>query len=1187
VTRLLRVLIGVSMLALSLAAGASSIWMSDGARLYATDTLTNRTLPVRTDEPIRALAATTNGGAWVLTDERLLAVAPNGAIETSVELAQLGATDAEFLTVDPYDATLWMAAANRLLHIDPQGTTIASFELTAPIRALALGLDESVWVAEEGGVVNYASDGARLLSVDLKVRPAEVPARVAVDSIGAVVWVAGSTTITRIDLVNGAVTETASPGVIRDLALDPGSGTLWALADDTVTSYDRLGVAATPIGFEKLAPFRLSALALDPSDGTLWLAYTGGVLHIALDGTRLPGPDMAAPVRAIATSPFWIIPRLTLLQPVPGAALANSRPSFELGIDALCSGVPCGKPALSGEIFSLVGAFDGHDVTPQLSRDAFRGQASFTPAQPLSDGSHRFGAHALDRFGHASNPIQVDFSVARESGGNPSNAAALDAVITKAKNQAPAATWVSPATGSTFLPGSSITLSANATDPDGTVSKVDFLSGGTVIGTVTSAPYTYVWNNVPANTYSLTARATDNNGATGTSAPAVTITVAVPQNNPPSVAITAPADGATFSAPASITISANASDTDGTVAKIDFYDGSQLVGTVNGSAVTLTGSATDNVLSPGLHALKAVATDNLGATGTAVVNITVNAPPLVVLLAPAACSVWQAPASFQPTAEAAAPSGTISRVEFYQNGTLIGSTTYHIVDSYTLTFPWNNVLAGTYVLTAKAYDNAGLSTTSAPITITVAAPNNPPAVTLTAPANGAAFRAPATVNLAATVSDSDGTVSKVEFYQGTTLIGIATAAPFTATWSNVAAGSYTITAKATDNLGAATTSAPSTITVNANVPPTVALTAPASGAIYFAPATITLTASASDADGNVVRVDFYNGGTLIGTATNSPFSVAWTNVASGTYTVTAQATDNGGAITTSSPITVVVDGVAATVTSPVDGTSIGDDNVLVTGTVQAPTNSAVFVNGIAAAVDASGNFFVNNVPLQSGANPITVAVTTLDNAPATQTINATSTGAAPFTVSVDPQDGFAPLTTSLTIVDRATVPFQRIDIDTNNDGTPEASLTSLPGSGPAATVTYPVAGTYTMKITAYDANNSVIYSTLRMVRAFDPAERATLLTQVYNDMLDRLRAGNIAGALNAFSPSVQPTYQSIFSQLGSNLPAVIGQFGGVDSATFGLDFGELIVTMPMPDGTYAYPIDLVRGYDGLWRIEGM
>jgi predicted phage tail protein len=74
------------------------------------------------------------------------------------------------------------------------------------------------------------------------------------------------------------------------------------------------------------------------------------------------------------------------------------------------------------------------------------------------------------------------------------------------------------------------------------------------------------------------------------------------------------------------------------------------------------------------------------------------------------------------------------------------------------------------------------------------------------------------VTVSATASDSDGTISKVEFYAGATLIGTDTTAPYSVSWSNVAAGGYTLTAKATDNSGAATTSSGVNITVNAPPP---------------------------------------------------------------------------------------------------------------------------------------------------------------------------------------------------------------------------------------------------------------------------------------------------------------------------------------------------------------------------------
>jgi pectate lyase len=93
--------------------------------------------------------------------------------------------------------------------------------------------------------------------------------------------------------------------------------------------------------------------------------------------------------------------------------------------------------------------------------------------------------------------------------------------------------------------------------------------------------------------------------------------------------------------------------------------------------------------------------------------------------------------------------------------------------------------------------------------------NNPPTVSITSPANGATFTAPASVTINATAADSDGTVSKVDFYQGTTLLGTDTSSPYSYAWTNVAAGSYSLTAKATDNGGAATTSSTVNITVTA------------------------------------------------------------------------------------------------------------------------------------------------------------------------------------------------------------------------------------------------------------------------------------------------------------------------------------------------------------------------------------
>ena len=96
--------------------------------------------------------------------------------------------------------------------------------------------------------------------------------------------------------------------------------------------------------------------------------------------------------------------------------------------------------------------------------------------------------------------------------------------------------------------------------------------------------------------------------------------------------------------------------------------------------------------------------------------------------------------------------------------------------------------------------------------------NTPPTVTLTAPANNAAFITPVDILLTADAHDPDpdGSIARVDFYAGTTLVGTSTQAPYSATWTNAPAGNYAITARATDNLGGVTGSSPA---VNISVAP--------------------------------------------------------------------------------------------------------------------------------------------------------------------------------------------------------------------------------------------------------------------------------------------------------------------------------------------------------------------------------
>jgi chitinase len=367
-------------------------------------------------------------------------------------------------------------------------------------------------------------------------------------------------------------------------------------------------------------------------------------------------------------------------------------------------------------------------------------------------------------------------------------------------------TLTSPANNRVFTAPAAITIQASTSITN--IAKVEFYQGKTLIGSDSTSPYSITWNNAPAGSYSLTARAIPSvtSGSVVTSAP-----VSIVVNAPPTVSLTSPT-GQGFATGSNIVLSASAADSDGTVSKVEFYRGTTLIGTDTTAPYSVTWSNA----AAGSYSLTAKATDNRGASKTSTaVAITVAAAPTVALTAPTANQLFANGATIVLSANATPGNGnTLTKVEFYRGNTLIGTDT---TAPYSVT--WSNAPAGSYSLTAKATNNRNISSVSAAVRITV---NAAPTVSITSPTPGQGFATGSNIVLNASATDSDGTVSKVEFYRGSTLIGSDTSAPYSVTWSNAAAGSYSLTAKATDNRGATTTSAPVTVTVGAS-----------SGAVYY------------------------------------------------------------------------------------------------------------------------------------------------------------------------------------------------------------------------------------------------------------------------------------------------------------------------------------------------------------------
>jgi pimeloyl-ACP methyl ester carboxylesterase len=148
-----------------------------------------------------------------------------------------------------------------------------------------------------------------------------------------------------------------------------------------------------------------------------------------------------------------------------------------------------------------------------------------------------------------------------------------------------------------------------------------------------------------------------------------------------------------------------------------------------------------------------------------------------------------------------------------------------------------------------------------------------------------------------------------------------------------------------------------------NNAPTVNITSPLGGQFFNPNTNINVNADAGDPDGRVVKVDFYAGSALVGTSTSSPFGVIWANVPAGNYALTAVATDDFGATTTSSPVQITVNVssgvIEGHVTQPNGSTPVGGASIhILSGTTQVAS----------ATTDAAGAYRVE------GLDPSTYAV---------------------------------------------------------------------------------------------------------------------------------------------------------------------------------------------------------------------
>ena len=203
---------------------------------------------------------------------------------------------------------------------------------------------------------------------------------------------------------------------------------------------------------------------------------------------------------------------------------------------------------------------------------------------------------------------------------------------------------------------------------------------------------------------------------------------------------------------------------------------------------------------------------------------------------------------------------------------------------------WNGFLPSGLINNGVIIDGQGVVSSSIPT------------VTISSPLMNELTESSTNFTLTAEASDTDGIVA-VEFFYEDNSLGTDNSAPYSATWNNVPSGHFTITARASNSRITAV-SAP--VEFRATVSPEVTITSPGAEEEFVELSTITLQADASDTDGSISTVEFFMDSISMGTLYNSPYTLTLDSVNIGSYTITARATDNDGAISLSSAVNFTV-----------------------------------------------------------------------------------------------------------------------------------------------------------------------------------------------------------------------------------------------------------------------------------------
>ncbi len=466
------------------------------------------------------------------------------------------------------------------------------------------------------------------------------------------------------------------------------------------------------------------------------------------------------------------------------------------------------------------------------------------------------------------------------------------------ENQLPQINITSPDDESIVELGDQVTITANATDNDGTIDSVIFYIEDSVIYIDISSAYQTNWSTNITGDIQIIVKAIDNKGAFDYDTSSITVIPAADF----SISITNPGDGDELFIFDMDTIKINENDINNTIDTIEFF--------VNGVRMYVDFNAPYwYVWTPtgtGQTQLIAVATGNQGVSNDSdTVDVMIKNPvqPTISIVSPMLTDTIIEGDIVQIEANTQDIDGQVDSVEFFINNQKIGTDT-----SFPYQFNWTSFQGNNTMFKVIATDNDGLVSAPASITIDILQ-NTTPEINITSPSANSNYMDGDSIDIQVIVSDADGAIDSVVFYIDSLKIGVDSDAPYLSGWKCIEDSAVVVKAIAYDDKGL-TSIDTLTISVSAisNIPPVVGITFPHDDSVYKMDTSITIQANVTDPDGTIDSVEFYINSSKLGRDISYPYTAKWTTTL-GSYTISAKAFDDDEEdVTASIRILVTEDG---------------------------------------------------------------------------------------------------------------------------------------------------------------------------------------------------------------------------------------------------------------------------------------